>query len=129
MFSSIFFSAEVGLLSRNIVVRGSNDPAWHDDVPACEEGFDTGEFATQTCFQVIYCMIWKCFNIICYSQVCIFQLMLMRWKFFTLSFYLLYSVMFFFISLTKIVLPFCMFSYFYLLSLFLIFRKVEVKQF
>ena len=45
-------TAEVGLLSRNIVVRGSDNPAWNDKIPACEEGFDTGEFVTQTCFQV-----------------------------------------------------------------------------
>ncbi|XP_063041153.1 fibrocystin-L-like [Engraulis encrasicolus] len=43
--------AEVGLLTRNIVVRGSNQVEWNDKVEACPEGFDTGEFATQTCFQ------------------------------------------------------------------------------
>ncbi|NP_001123871.1 PKHD1 like 1, tandem duplicate 2 isoform 1 precursor [Danio rerio] len=43
--------AEVGLLTRNIVVRGSNNAEWNDQIPACPDGFDPGEFATQTCFQ------------------------------------------------------------------------------
>ncbi|KAG9478621.1 hypothetical protein GDO78_012332 [Eleutherodactylus coqui] len=43
--------AEVGLLTRNIVVRGSNNVEWNDTIPPCPDGFDTGEFATQTCFQ------------------------------------------------------------------------------
>ncbi|XP_078698697.1 fibrocystin-L-like isoform X2 [Branchiostoma floridae x Branchiostoma belcheri] len=42
---------EVALLTRNVVIRGSDDPSWHDQIEACEEGFDTGEFVTQTCFQ------------------------------------------------------------------------------
>lgn len=43
--------AEVGILSRNIKFRGSNNPEWNDVIEACPEGFDNGEFATQTCFQ------------------------------------------------------------------------------
>ncbi|XP_051729222.1 fibrocystin-L-like [Ctenopharyngodon idella] len=43
--------AEVGLLTRNIVVRGSNNVEWNDQIAACPAGFNTGEFATQTCFQ------------------------------------------------------------------------------
>ncbi|RXN34425.1 fibrocystin-L isoform X1 [Labeo rohita] len=43
--------AEVGLLTRNIVVRGSNNVEWSDKIEACPDGFNTGEFATQTCFQ------------------------------------------------------------------------------
>ncbi|XP_056106663.1 fibrocystin-L-like [Rhinichthys klamathensis goyatoka] len=43
--------AEVGLLTRNIVVRGSNNVEWNDQIAACPDGFNTGEFATQTCFQ------------------------------------------------------------------------------
>ncbi|XP_048451560.1 fibrocystin-L-like [Rhincodon typus] len=43
--------AEVGLLTRNIVIRGSNHIEWNDQIEACPDGFDTGEFATQTCFQ------------------------------------------------------------------------------
>uniref|UniRef100_A0A8C1B8X1 PKHD1 like 1, tandem duplicate 2 n=1 Tax=Cyprinus carpio carpio TaxID=630221 RepID=A0A8C1B8X1_CYPCA len=42
---------EVGLLTRNIVVRGSNNVEWNDQIDACPDGFNTGEFATQTCFQ------------------------------------------------------------------------------
>ncbi|XP_038580507.1 PKHD1 like 1, tandem duplicate 1 [Micropterus salmoides] len=43
--------AEVGLLTRNIVVRGSQNQEWNDNIAACPDGFNTGEFATQTCFQ------------------------------------------------------------------------------
>uniref|UniRef100_A0A3P9PH58 PKHD1 like 1, tandem duplicate 2 n=1 Tax=Poecilia reticulata TaxID=8081 RepID=A0A3P9PH58_POERE len=42
--------AEVGLLTRNVVVRGSQNLDWSDEVEACPDGFNT-EFATQTCFQ------------------------------------------------------------------------------
>ena len=34
--------AEVGLLTHNVVVRGSDDDQWHDEIEACPEGFDTG---------------------------------------------------------------------------------------
>uniref|UniRef100_A0A8C5N9V4 Fibrocystin-L-like n=1 Tax=Gouania willdenowi TaxID=441366 RepID=A0A8C5N9V4_GOUWI len=44
-------SGEVGLLTRNIVVRGSQNQEWNDVIKACPAGFNTGEFATQTCFQ------------------------------------------------------------------------------
>uniref|UniRef100_A0A8C5QTU9 Fibrocystin-L n=1 Tax=Leptobrachium leishanense TaxID=445787 RepID=A0A8C5QTU9_9ANUR len=43
--------AEVGLLTRNVVVRGSTNMDWSETIPACPDGFDPGEFATQTCFQ------------------------------------------------------------------------------
>ncbi|XP_036421459.1 fibrocystin-L-like [Colossoma macropomum] len=43
--------AEVGVLTRNVVVRGSINQDWSDLIPACPDGFNTGEFATQTCFQ------------------------------------------------------------------------------
>ncbi|XP_035537797.1 PKHD1 like 1, tandem duplicate 1 [Morone saxatilis] len=43
--------AEVGVLTRNIVVRGSQNQEWNDKIEACPEGFNTGEFTTQTCFQ------------------------------------------------------------------------------
>lgn len=33
---------EVGLLTRNIVVRGSQHQEWQDKIEACEEGFNTG---------------------------------------------------------------------------------------
>ena len=34
--------AEVGLLTRNVVVRGSDNKQWNDTIEACSEGFDTG---------------------------------------------------------------------------------------
>lgn len=34
--------AEVGLLTRNIVVRGSQHQEWDDTIEACPNGFDTG---------------------------------------------------------------------------------------
>ncbi|CAD5116834.1 DgyrCDS5681 [Dimorphilus gyrociliatus] len=43
--------AEVGVLDRNVVVRGNNDIQWNDKIEACPDGFDPGEHATQTCFQ------------------------------------------------------------------------------
>ncbi|CAL8298854.1 unnamed protein product [Lota lota] len=43
--------AEVGLLTRNVVVRGAQSMEWNDEIQACPAGFNTGEFATQTCFQ------------------------------------------------------------------------------
>ncbi|XP_024857831.1 fibrocystin-L isoform X2 [Kryptolebias marmoratus] len=43
--------AEVGLLTRNIVVRGSQHQEWSNSIESCPDGFNTGEFATQTCFQ------------------------------------------------------------------------------
>ncbi|CAK8682961.1 unnamed protein product [Clavelina lepadiformis] len=43
--------AEVGLLSRNVVFRGTNDVAWQTGTEPCEKGFQSGQFATQTCFQ------------------------------------------------------------------------------
>lgn len=33
---------EVGLLTRNIVVRGSQHQEWNDKIEACPEGFNTG---------------------------------------------------------------------------------------
>ncbi|CAJ1082786.1 fibrocystin-L-like [Xyrichtys novacula] len=43
--------AEVGLLTRNVVVRGAKHDEWLTTIKACPEGFNTGQFATQTCFQ------------------------------------------------------------------------------
>ncbi|XP_019729703.1 PKHD1 like 1, tandem duplicate 1 [Hippocampus comes] len=43
--------AEVGLLTRNVVVRGSQNIDWQEKIEACADGFNTGEFSTQTCFQ------------------------------------------------------------------------------
>jgi hypothetical protein len=40
---NVEFRAEVGLLSHNVVVRGSQDIQWDDQIKACPEGFDTGK--------------------------------------------------------------------------------------
>ena len=44
--------AEVGLLSRNVLIRGHNDDSWAPllSAPACPSGFNPAEFAVQTCF-------------------------------------------------------------------------------
>ncbi|OAF68924.1 hypothetical protein A3Q56_03331, partial [Intoshia linei] len=49
--ASIELRAEVGLLSHNILFRGSSNEQWADNIKACPETFDTGQFAVQTCFQ------------------------------------------------------------------------------
>ncbi|XP_069115226.1 fibrocystin-L-like [Argopecten irradians] len=49
--ATLEFAAEVGLLSHNVRVEGYSDPQWVEDIEACPDGFDTGEFAVQTCFQ------------------------------------------------------------------------------
>ncbi|KAK0070514.1 fibrocystin-L [Biomphalaria pfeifferi] len=47
----VHFKAEVGLLTRNVVVRGHRNVEFDTTIPACAAGFDPGEFAVQTCFQ------------------------------------------------------------------------------
>ena len=42
--------AEVGLLTRNIVVQGSKHAEWNEVIENCPAEFDPGQFATQTCF-------------------------------------------------------------------------------
>ncbi|XP_061168814.1 fibrocystin-L-like [Saccostrea echinata] len=49
--TDVDFRAEVGMLSRNIIVRGDSNSEFVEKIEACPDGFDTGEFATQTCFQ------------------------------------------------------------------------------
>ncbi|XP_033119895.1 fibrocystin-L-like [Anneissia japonica] len=51
--NGVFLStkAEVGLLTHNVVVRGSVHDEWTKTIKACEAEFDTNQFATQTCFQ------------------------------------------------------------------------------
>ncbi|XP_043545298.1 fibrocystin-L-like [Chiloscyllium plagiosum] len=49
--------AEVGLLTRNIVVRGSNQVEWNDRIEACPEGFNTG---TSIVPYMPTCSIYKC---------------------------------------------------------------------
>ena len=43
-------SAEVGYLTRNVVVRGSVNEEFVSEVSACPEEFRTGQFQLQTCF-------------------------------------------------------------------------------
>ena len=44
--------AEVGLLTRNVVFQGTNDPTWSSlrSAAACPSGFNPNQFAAQTCF-------------------------------------------------------------------------------
>ena len=42
--------AEVGLLTRNVVVEGSVEESWVHTIENCPAEFDPGQFATQTCF-------------------------------------------------------------------------------
>lgn len=46
--------AEVGLLSRNVVIRGSQHDEWTGEIVACEADFDPDQFARQTCFDGRY---------------------------------------------------------------------------
>ena len=46
--------AEVGLLTRNVVVEGSENDEWSEKIPECPGDFDPGIFAVQTCFQGRY---------------------------------------------------------------------------
>ncbi|OWF48084.1 Fibrocystin-L [Mizuhopecten yessoensis] len=48
------FSAEVGLLTRNVVVRGRSDPQWIMNVESCPDDFDSGNLALQKCAQGRY---------------------------------------------------------------------------
>ncbi|KAK4475484.1 hypothetical protein MN116_000801, partial [Schistosoma mekongi] len=43
------FAAEVGLLSRNILIRGTEEPIVSSDVQQCPSDFSTDRFATHTC--------------------------------------------------------------------------------
>ncbi|XP_066939677.1 fibrocystin-L-like [Macrobrachium rosenbergii] len=42
--------AEVGLLSRNIKIRGNINKGFNEVIQACDENWDPGQFATQSCF-------------------------------------------------------------------------------
>ncbi len=44
-------SAEIGYLTRNVVIRGNRHEEWITEVPACPEEFRPGQFDVQTCFQ------------------------------------------------------------------------------
>ena len=41
---------EVGLLTRNVKIRGSTDDTWNTAIEPCDEEFDADQFAPQTCF-------------------------------------------------------------------------------
>ncbi len=43
--------AEVGLLTRNVRVRGAVHSMWTEQIEACEKEFQPGQFQRQTCFQ------------------------------------------------------------------------------
>lgn len=44
--------AEVGILTRNILIRGSNNMEWDNKIPACPDGFDTGNVGSSWLSQV-----------------------------------------------------------------------------
>lgn len=46
--------AEVGLLTRNVVVQGSVNDEWTEDIPKCPEEFEPGQFAVQSCYSGRY---------------------------------------------------------------------------
>ncbi|XP_012942613.1 fibrocystin-L [Aplysia californica] len=48
---TVQFRAEVGHFTRNVMVRGYRNTEFDTQIEACPAGFNTGEFATQTCFQ------------------------------------------------------------------------------
>lgn len=43
--------AEVGYLTRNVVVRGNKEDEWIEEVEGCDEEFRPGQFQVQTCFR------------------------------------------------------------------------------
>lgn len=51
------YRAEVGLLTRNIVLRGERDRQWTEVIEACPDGFDTGKLIIY-----IYFYRYTCFN-------------------------------------------------------------------
>lgn len=48
--------AEVGLLTRNIVVRGSQHAEWDETIEACPDGFNTGN---------VFCLLICIIDMIC----------------------------------------------------------------
>ena len=44
----------MGLLTRNVVVRGSVNDDWDGEIKACPKEFDPDQFATQSCFEGRY---------------------------------------------------------------------------
>lgn len=51
------YRAEVGLLTRNIVLRGERDRQWTEIIPACPRGFSTGN--TLSIFQVYFSCVFS----------------------------------------------------------------------
>ena len=47
---TVVTAAEVGYLTRNVVVRGNVNSEWVSEVSACEQEFRPGQFDVQTCF-------------------------------------------------------------------------------
>ena len=43
--------AEVGRLTRNVKYQGAQNTEFFEDIPACDKGFDSNQFATQSCFK------------------------------------------------------------------------------
>ena len=43
--------AEVGRLTRNVKYQGAQNREFFEDIPACDKGFDSNQFATQSCFR------------------------------------------------------------------------------
>lgn len=51
------FYAEVGLLSRNVIVRGSVQKQWSDKIEACPDGFNTGKLYSVSTF--LFCFAYS----------------------------------------------------------------------
>lgn len=56
------FRAEVGLLTRNVIVRGSHDAQWIQKIEACKDGFDAGgpscyRWSDTMCNVVLYSVV------------------------------------------------------------------------
>ena len=67
--------AEVGLLSRNVLIRGSDNPQWHDVIEACEAGFNTGKSDGCVCACLCVCectYVYVCVCMcVCLCIVCV----------------------------------------------------------
>ena len=51
--------AEVGLLTHNVVVRGSDNKQWHDTIEACPDGFSPGQYVNYVSLNM-YISTGKC---------------------------------------------------------------------
>jgi len=54
--------AEVGLLTRNVLVQGSQSMEWNDKIEACPDGFNTGtlgkDSTTQPPLLLLFLHLW-----------------------------------------------------------------------